>query len=342
VYSSGTRDPAVGRRAKEAADRAVRLDPNSKTAHRGMYNYYRLVEPDNAKAYAQVQLALRAAPNDADALSNLAGVLIGMGDFDSALVVARRARTLDPRSLGTLAGLETILTRRHLAAEAQQVATQLLALDPATPTQVENAVVTYLMDGKLDQARALVVAALDTIPAPDLVSYFSGYQEMSWVLPEAQRQLLFRLTPASFDNDRAWWAQSLGISAFDHGDRARARAYADSGLATAEAQLAANPTDPSLRALHGVMLAYLGRKADAIAEADRVLAAIPSDDHAHYYEMLQTVRIFLAVGENDRALDGIERILRAPYGTTPQWLRIDPLYTPLKGNARFEQLAAGR
>ncbi|MGH7581600.1 MAG: protein kinase domain-containing protein [Gemmatimonadales bacterium] len=340
VYGGGTRDPAVGQRARQAAERAMQLNPNSVLAHLAMYRYYNAVEIDNAKAYTQIQLALKDSPNDANALASFARVLTSTGEYDSALVVARRARDLDPRSLGTLGVLEGILINTHHGSEAQQVASQLLALDPATPTQVESAVTAYLIDGKLDQARAVVAAALDTIPAPDLVSYFAGYQEFSWVLPEPQRELLFRLTPASFDNDRAWWGQALAISAFDHGDRAVAKAYADSGLKVAEGQLAANPADPQLRVLYGVMLAYLGRKPEAIAAADSVLAEIRPGDYSHYYEMLQTARIFLAVGENDRALDVLDRELRAPFFVTPAFLRIAPLFAPLKGNARFERMIA--
>jgi hypothetical protein len=81
-------------------------------------------------------------------------------------------------------------------------------------------------------------------------------------------QLLLRLTPASFENDRAWWSQSLATAWWQRGDKARARAYADSALAPSAAQLAAAPDDPQLRALYAVMLAYLGRRAEARAEAD--------------------------------------------------------------------------
>jgi hypothetical protein len=30
-----------------------------------------------------------------------------------------------------------------------------------------------------------------------------------------------------------------------------------------------------------------------------------------------------------------------PYHLSPGWLRIDPAFAPLKGNPRFEKLAAG-
>jgi hypothetical protein len=52
------------------------------------------------------------------------------------------------------------------------------------------------------------------------------------------------------------------------------------------------------------------------------------------------VRIYLLVGEREKALDQLEPLLKMPYYLSPGWLRIDPTFAPLKGNARFERLVA--
>lgn len=59
-----------------------------------------------------------------------------------------------------------------------------------------------------------------------------------------------------------------------------------------------------------------------------------------YYQHL-LVRIYLLVGEPEKALDQLQPLLRIPYYLSPGWLRIDPTFAPLKGNSRFERLAAG-
>ena len=47
-----------------------------------------------------------------------------------------------------------------------------------------------------------------------------------------------------------------------------------------------------------------------------------------------------ASGDRAKALDLLEPLLAMPYYLSPAWLRIDPTFAPLKGDARFERLAA--
>ena len=126
------------------------------------------------------------------------------------------------------------------------------------------------------------------------------------------------------------------------GDKARARAYADSALAVSQAQAAAAPTDPQAQALYGVMLAYLGRAAEARKAGDEaVQLARGSTPLNRLYALLQHVRINLALGDNNGALDDLERYLAAQTTITPAWLRIDPTFAQLRGNPRFERLTRG-
>jgi hypothetical protein len=56
----------------------------------------------------------------------------------------------------------------------------------------------------------------------------------------------------------------------------------------------------------------------------------------------QLCRIYLLNGDREHALECLERVLAVPYFLGPAWLRVDPNFAPLRGDPRFEKLAAGR
>jgi hypothetical protein len=87
-------------------------------------------------------------------------------------------------------------------------------------------------------------------------------------------------------------------------------------------------------------LAYLGKKAAAIREGERGVA-LTRDPSMSPVMQHQLVRIYILVGEPERALDQLEPLLKMPYYLSPGWLKIDPSFAPLRGNPRFERLVNG-
>ena len=77
-------------------------------------------------------------------------------------------------------------------------------------------------------------------------------------------------------------------------------------------------------------------------EGERAVADWPTsrDGYIGPYIQHQLARIYTVVGEQDKAVDQLEALLKTPYFLSPAWLRIDPNFAPLKGNPRFEKLVA--
>jgi tetratricopeptide (TPR) repeat protein len=171
----------------------------------------------------------------------------------------------------------------------------------------------------------------------------ANFWDLYWVLDEDQQRLLLRLTPSAFDDNRAAWGLALAQTYALRGDSARALAYADSARLAYEELLKVTPGAAQLHVLHGVALAYLGRTTEAVREGERGVALEPITKDAHNgpYNQHQLARIYLLVGEPEKALDRLEPLLKIPYYLSPGWLRIDPTFAALKGNPRFERLAAG-
>jgi tetratricopeptide (TPR) repeat protein len=110
-----------------------------------------------------------------------------------------------------------------------------------------------------------------------------------------------------------------------------------------EELLRSNPEDGQRHAFLGLALAYLGRKADAIREGERAVALLPAskDGYSGPYMQQLLARIYLMVGEPDKAIDQLEALLKMPYFLSPGWLRIDPTFEPLRKHPRFRKLIEG-
>ena len=124
---------------------------------------------------------------------------------------------------------------------------------------------------------------------------------------------------------------------------ANVRIYAEEARKAFEEQLRATPDDRQRHAFLGLSLAYLGRKEEAIREGERGVALLPVSKDAingPYYQH-QLARIYILVGEPEKAIDQLEKLLKIPYYLSPGWLKIDPNFDPLRKNPRFQKLVAG-
>jgi tetratricopeptide (TPR) repeat protein len=127
------------------------------------------------------------------------------------------------------------------------------------------------------------------------------------------------------------------------GDAANVRTYAEEARKAYEEQLRAAPDDAQSHVLLGLSLAYLGRKEEAIREGERSIALSPISKDGYFgpYMQHQLARIYILVGEPEKALDQLEPLLKIPYFLSPGWLKIDPNFDPLRKNPRFQKLVAG-
>ena len=267
----------------------------------------------------------------------------GLGRWDAARAHSEQAARLDPRSAITAAQLGWVFLFTRYYPEARQAYDRALTLAPANVDLLEGRLMVALAQGDLAGARAVLRAAPKEIDPTAIAAFLANYVDLMWVLDDAQQALLLRLGPSAFDNDRAMRALVFAETYSLRGDGARARLYADSARLGFEEQVRATPDNAVRHVLLGLALAYLGRKVDAIREGERGVALGPISQDAlngAYYQH-QLGRIYILVGEPEKALDQLEPLFKIPYYLSPGWLKIDPNFDPLRGNPRFERLIAG-
>ena len=71
------------------------------------------------------------------------------------------------------------------------------------------------------------------------------------------------------------------------------------------------------------------------------MTPVSKDAFSGPYLQHQLARIYILVGEPDKAIDRLEPLLRMPYYLSPGWLRVDPTFDPIRKHSRFQRLADG-
>jgi serine/threonine protein kinase/tetratricopeptide (TPR) repeat protein len=342
IYLNGTPLPAEAEAASRAAERTLALGPNRPEGRLALGTYYAYVLDEEQRAVEQYALGLRLTPRNADLLTHSAFAEQLLGRWDAALAHFRQAQALNPRVVAPTLGAARTLLRLRRFPETLEATERGLTLAPANLHLLQTKAMIYLAQGDLTGARAVIQPRKGIEPA-ELVAFMGVYFDLMWVLDQGQQTLLLRLSPSAFGDDRFAWGIVLAQTYAVRGDQVRARAYADSARVAVEAQLRAAPNDAQRHVFYGLLLAYLGRKSEAIREGERALALQPASKHPTDgpYIQHQLVRIYLLVGEPEKALDRLEPLLKMPYYLSPGWLRIDPTFDPLRGNPRFERLLKG-
>ena len=344
AYANSIPTPAEAAATRQAAERALALAPTRPEGHLAMGAYYNSIEHDFARALEEYERGRQLAPADADLLRAVASIKQSLGQWQESVGDLTQARTLDPRSVSTLSNLGTTLTALRRYPEARQVLDQALTLAPTNMSLVEGLAMVELGRGDLAGARAVMTAALKDVDRASLIAYFATYQDLYWLLDPKEQEELLRLPLSYFDGNRGTWAMDMAQVYELRGDRAKMHAYADSARVAWDAQLRGAPDDPQLPALRALALAYMGRRDEAMRDGERAVAQWPitRDATNGAYFQHQLVRIYLLVGEPEKALDQLEPLLAVPYYLSPGWLKVDPTFAPLRGNPRFERLLAGR
>ena len=335
-------DPTPARKAKAlaAAEEALRLEPDLPEAHLalGFYHYYcernyqRALEefaiarkslPNSADVYlaigaiqrrqgkwaestANMEKAASLSPKDAFLLMNLADNYRAANDFENADRLFDRAIDAAPNSVSARTGKAMLAV--DLKGDLSEIDKQLVHIQPGAGSDAEGMVGrAYLL--MLQRKFHDAVAILKQLPG-DVRSDDKPKEYLEGAL-------------YTFVNDK-----EHARSAFQ-----RARSILEKGIQEGS-------DDASHHMMLGMVLAGLGEKDAAIAEGKRAMQLLPeSQDALDGPKMTLTLaQIYAWTGENDAALELLERSLTTPAGVTVSSLKLNPIWDPLRSDARFQAL----
>jgi len=127
-----------------------------------------------------------------------------------------------------------------------------------------------------------------------------------------------------------------------NGDSATARRLCQAALPVLDSAHAVAPQEPTYRSGRGIAHACLGDGQRAIEEAEAAAADVHDPPGFYWQEsrLLNLAQVYMMVGQPDRAVETLERLIGEVGSITPHWLRVDPLWEPLREHSRFQRLVS--
>jgi tetratricopeptide (TPR) repeat protein len=334
--------------AKSAIDSAFRLRPDSGEAHLALA-WHLGCSSDYDRARAELALAQQSLPNNPQ-VYELAGSMDGsQRRWADATQNLERACDLDPRNLPYLINLGGTYFWLHDYDQHTRIMDRIVAYNPdLRPGRIFRASVEVYRRADTGPMRAEIEKILTNEPGsekdPFVASqrYILALYDRDWDAAGRAAAVLSQKNslPNGFPSfGRDFW---VGVVAHLKGDETSARAAFMRARAQQEEEIRAHPDDVTLLAELGLIDAGLGRKGEALSEGRRAMELAPSvkDEFTEPFTKIDFAMICTWTGEREVALGQLEALTKAPGSYTYGYLRLSPLWDPLRGDPGFEKIVA--
>ncbi len=344
-----TFDPTRERRekARTLAERALQLQSDLPETHLALgYSYY-YGDNNYDAALREFEIARQGLPNESDAYLAIGAIQRRQGKWAESTANLEKAVSLNPKDIWPLQNLTFNYGMLRNYDAANKTIDRALALDP-------NALGPWEVKSKLAIAEKgdFSVAergftAVKSIPMNNQEKLRIAGARADVFLLERKYKEGLREAESLPDDLLAPIPAALcgkyyliGFARKALRDESGAEAALLKAKDLVEAQLKESPDAADMHVQLAKVLAYLGDKDAALAEARRASELLPESKDAFGGPEIAAgvAEVHAILGDNGRAIEILDGLLGRPSTVTVQGLKVNPIWDPLRTDPRFQAL----
>jgi TolB-like protein/Flp pilus assembly protein TadD len=345
LYHESEPTPARREKARLNAEESLRLQPNLPEGHLALGFSYYYGDRDYERALVEFEIAKRDLPNEAQAYMAIGAIQRRQGKWAESTANLEKAAVLDPKNVSILVNLASSYMGLRNFEAAEKTIDRAGAIAPDSfATAGLKAYLAIASRGDLTGAEKQISSLPSDVDPNGLVTW-----ARSWIFilqrkfPEALAVVQkFPGETLAAPNTTAPAPKALleGTIHLLDGDTPTSQIEFEKARVISEQLLREAPEDPARHAQHGVILAALGRKQEAIAEGKRAVELRPESQDAFDGPQCTAAlaQIYAWTGESDEAFRLVDHLLGIPNGLTVPTLKLDPAWDPLRKDPRFQAL----
>jgi TolB-like protein/Tfp pilus assembly protein PilF len=347
MVHDGDRSPERRNKARTLAERALQLQPDLPEAHLALGFSYYYGDNDYDAALREFEIAQRGLPNDSEAYLAIGAIQRRQGKWAESTANLEKSATLNPKDTWPLQQLVFNYAMQRNFDAANKTINRALELNPngigLWEMKVKLAIAEKgdfsVYEQTLDKMKSLPMSSEERIKIvsgqAELLLFQRKYQQVMQLAQNVPDESL-----AAIPGSSAPKYYVIGIAQKHLGDDVAARAAFVKSKHILEEQLKQKADDPGLHIQLAKVLAWLGDKDAAIAEAQRATDLRPETKDAFDGPRVteDVAQVYAILGDNSRAIELLDGLLSRPTGVTLQRLKADPAWDPIRNDPAFQAL----
>ena len=336
-------------KARTLAERALQLQPDLPEAHLALGFSYYYGDNNYEAALKEFEIAQRALPNESEVYLAIGAIQRRQGKWAESTANLEKAVSLNPKDSWPLQNLAFNYQMLRNFDAANKTIDRALQIDPqGISLWGIKAKLAIGEKGDLSVGEKLLEKAKSfPMSSEERLKMIGGQANL--LLAQRKYQEVLQLgatvpddTFAAVPGSLAYKYFPLGIAHKALGDDAAARMAFLKAKNILEEQLKQKPDDAELRVQFAKLLAWLGEKDAAVAEAQRAIDLQPESKDAFEGPQIaeQVAQVYTILGDNARAIELLDELLSRPSEVTSQSLKLDPAWDPLRNDPAFQALFA--